>query len=144
MTKWDMINLLTVFPESSSALDAVNRMISIDCFSFASLLVLYREDTVITDKEVVQFSTEQLFLLVSLVFEELIKRKSVKEFVTDKIVHDKEPLDSFHQKSTEEFRKEVNAALEELRLVSEEDAFEEIEEFPLEESEGSYLGLDEH
>jgi hypothetical protein len=137
------IDLLTVFPESPSALELFNQMISVGSFSFASLLELYREDRVITEKDMVHFSNDQMFSLLRIVLAELVKRKTVKDFVTDKIRHSKELLEDFFEKSTEEFRKEVNDALEELRLANEQDALEVLEEFPLEESQGSYFGLKE-
>ena len=143
LSRHGKIDLLTAFPESETAFKTFKQMIPIRSFGFASLLEFHREDRVITDKDMVHFSTEQLFSLLKLIVEELTKRKTVRDFVTDKIIHSKELLEAFYKKSIEEFRKEVSDALGELGLASDENALEILGEFPLEESEGSYLGLEE-
>ncbi len=137
------IDLLTVFPESQSALAAFKQMISTDCFSFASLLKLHREDRGITGNDMVHFSTEQLFSLFTLVVDELTKRKTVKDFVIDKIVHSKELLEDFHEQSIGEFRTEVSVGLGELGLASTESALRESGKRPHDDGKDSLFGLDE-
>ena len=143
LSRHGKIDLLTAFPESETVFKTFKQMIPIRSFSFASLLELHREDRVITDNDMVHFSTEQLLSLSKLIVEELAKRKTVRDFVTDKIIHSKELLRAFHNKSIGDFSKEVSFALGELGLASDENALEILGEFPLEKSEGSYLGLEE-
>lgn len=143
LSRHGKIDLLTAFPESETAFKTFKQMIPIRSFSFASLVELNREDRVITDKDMVHFSTEQLFSLLKFIVKELAKRKTVRDFVTDKIIHSKELLRAFHNKSIGDFSKEVSFALGELELASDENALEILGEFPLEKSEGSYFGLEE-
>ena len=138
-----MINLLTIFPESLSALEVFKQMISIDGFSFASLLALSKEDTMPTEKDMIRFSTEQLFALLRIVLGELVKRKSVKDLVTDKTNRSKELLKTSYKKSLEEFRKEVSISLGELGLASEEDSFDGLGVSIGDRGEDNYFGLDE-
>ncbi len=143
LSRHGKIDLLTAFPESETAFKTFKQMIPIRSFSFASLLELYREDRVITDKDMVHFSTEQLFSLLKRIVEELAKRKTVRDFVTDKIIHSKELLRAFHNKSIDDFRKDVSGALVELGFSSEENALEEIEEQPYDAAKDSLFGLNE-
>ena len=143
MTKQGVINLATVFPESQSALIAFQQMVSIDCFSFASLIELHKEDRVFTGDDMVHFSTEQLFSLFTLVVDELRERKTVKDFVVDKIVQSKELLEAFHEQSIGQFRIEVSADLAELGLASTESALRESAKRPHDDANDSLFGLDE-
>jgi hypothetical protein len=112
-------------------------------FSFASLLRLSKEDTMFAEKDTIHLSTEQLLSLLKIILKELAKRKSVNDFVSDKIVRRKELLEAAYRESIEKFRKEVNDALEELRVASKEDVLEINGVQPQEDSTNSFFGLDE-
>jgi hypothetical protein len=141
VTKRGIIKLLTVFPQSQSAVEIFDQMAFMP-FSFASLLRLSKEDTMFAEKDTIHFSTEQLLSLLKIILKELAKRKSVKDFVSDKIVRRKELLEAAYKESIVKFRKEVDDALEELRVVSEGDALEINEEQPQEDAKKSFFGLD--
>jgi len=142
VTKRGIIKLLTVFPQSQSAVEIFDQMAFMP-FSFASLLRLSKEDTMFAEKDTIHFSTEQLLSLLKIILKELAKRKSVKDFVSDKIVRRKELLEAAYKESIEKLRREVDDALEELGISSENDALDALGKFPLEQGEGGYFGVEE-